>query len=176
MRIFQFRLKRISQQAYQLEVESGMLPANSRKYLFAIWNCLDSHFLDFVEFSILLIGRPENASLRRKTRKTIKTLVFDGESNGVGLEKLKKFHKDIVFLAFLFLKQTIKEGRVWKLRNLTLKVEEFDPWDKHQFRHFQLQLCWFSSIICFCFFVHVSSTIRRFLFHERKAKCFLSYY
>jgi hypothetical protein len=38
-----------------------------------------------------LIGRPENASLRRKTRKTIKTLVFDGESNGVGLEKLKLF-------------------------------------------------------------------------------------
>jgi hypothetical protein len=47
-------------------------------------------FFDFVEFSILLIGRPENASLRRKTRKTIKYLVFDGESNGVGLEKMKK--------------------------------------------------------------------------------------
>jgi len=45
---------------------------------------------------------------------------------------------------------------LWKLRNSTV-------WDKHQFRHFQVQLCWFSSIICFCFSVLVSSTIRRFL-------------
>jgi len=44
MRIFQFLLKRIFQQSYQLEIEIGMLLANSRKYLFAIWNCLDSQF------------------------------------------------------------------------------------------------------------------------------------
>ena len=54
-------------------------------------------FIDFAAISILIVRRPENASLMRKTQKTIDLLVFDGESNGVCLEKHHMFHKHIVF-------------------------------------------------------------------------------
>lgn len=59
-------------------------------------------FIDFAAISILIVRRPKNASLMRKTQKTIDLLVFDGESNGVCLEKHHIFHKHIVFSCFIY--------------------------------------------------------------------------
>lgn len=63
-------------------------------------------FIDFAAISILIVRRPQNASLMRKTQKTIDLLVFDGESNGVCLEKHHIFHKHIVFFMLHLLVKT----------------------------------------------------------------------
>ena len=61
---------------------------------------LFSHFLDLTAISILIVRSSKNASLRRKRRKSIDPLEFDGDFNDVRLEKLEFFVHTCVFFYF----------------------------------------------------------------------------
>lgn len=81
-------------------------------------------FIDFVAISILIVRRPENASLMRKTQKTIDLLVFDGESNGVCLEKHHIFHQHIVFFHASYIGSRLPAINQWVQFQLNCHQQE----------------------------------------------------